>query len=198
MVNNMKQVDYKKCAQCGKMFFPTRKNRKYCSHECYLKTHRKPVNPRICPICKKTFTPKRANQKYCCVNCSSKAYYQRKKQNPQIREKKPKPQPEKNPEHFKIRNPIAVIGNIEVRFTRTLRHNEPLYFKGASEKNPNYKVIHDESLWFIQNEKNRNLDLETVKKRNFKVSDVLLHNGYEVEDPDKFDKAFKKAIGELL
>ena len=69
-----------------------------------------------------------------------------------------------------------------------------MYFKGSSKKNPNYKTVHDETLWFVQGLKQGNLDLKIIKERGFKVSDILLHNGYEVRDPSEFDRAFKQVI----
>lgn len=163
------------------MFFPSHKNQKYCSHECYLGKYRKPLSPRTCPICKRIFIPKRANHKYCCPKCSSRAYYLRRVElkKPKIEKAEPKPQPPKNkPNHFQIKNPIATIQGIEVRYTTHINND---------------KEGNDELIWFLQELKNRNLDLEIVKERG-KVSDILLFNGYEVKDARAFDKAFKQVM----
>lgn len=58
------------CKQCGKEFMaPPSQSRKYCSHECYSQSLRKPIG-HTCPQCSKAFerNPSR-NNTYCSWEC---------------------------------------------------------------------------------------------------------------------------------
>jgi len=80
---------------------------------------------------------------------------------------------------------LGTIQNIIVNYTVHVEANE-----------------NDELIWFVQNcariHKVGCLNLEIIKKRNFKVSDILLFNGYEIEDCEKIDKIFRECIKEVI
>lgn len=85
----------------------------------------------------------------------------------------------------KIQNPIATIQEVTIRYT--------VHTQGNFEN-----TTRDELLWFVQgNGKMGNLKLNELKKRKFKVSDILLHNGYKIENPSQFDKEFAILIKKL-
>lgn len=73
---------WKLCPSCGKKFYATHGNAKYCSALCsadaHYKMHReqiekrkKPIEPKICAVCGKEFTPCRNDKriKYCSEEC---------------------------------------------------------------------------------------------------------------------------------
>lgn len=88
----------------------------------------------------------------------------------------------------KIKNPIGVIEGIIISFTVHVEGND----KG--------KHTRDKILWFVVqgNGKIGNVDLKVLRERNFRVSDILLHNGYVIQDPKAFDREFKKLIKILV
>ena len=60
-------VTPKTCLRCGKLFYPTTSNQKYCSEEC-----RKQKYEKVCPICGKTFYTESKNRIYCSPQCYGK------------------------------------------------------------------------------------------------------------------------------
>lgn len=139
---------------------------------------------KTCPTCGKVFMS-HGNRKFCSDFCYKES----------LRKKKKTMKSERKNNFFNIKNPIGTIQNIEIRYTVHIEHNEPMYLEGSyTKRNPQFELIHDELLWFNQGLKVGNLDLKIIKERNCKVSDILLFNGYELEDPKQFDRDFKKAM----
>jgi len=68
------------CKKCGKKYFPTQWNQRYCGRECFLESvkKRKQIN---CPSCGKVFTQTRVSQKYCSRKCGEPY----KKKNPKLK-----------------------------------------------------------------------------------------------------------------
>lgn len=136
---------------------------------------------KICRFCKREFEGIK-RQKFCSKKCSSLFHKRKKKSNYKSL--------------TKIKNPLGVIQGIEIRYTRHVGHEGKMYLEEGilSKRNPSFKTLTDELIWFNQI---RNINIETLQKRNFKVSDILLFNDYEVENPKQFDIDFKKALKEL-
>lgn len=180
MVICMKQMqhqitEYKKCSTCSTMFFPLHMNQIYCKTSCCPSYVRMPKTEIKCPVCGQTFLG-RKNQVYCSKFCSQKAQYERHHKRKGTKEKP----------LFGIQNPLGVIENIKINYTKHTEGN----FNNTSR---------DELIWFVQGSgRMGNLTLRELKKRKFKVSDILLHNGYKIENPSQFDKEFKKLIKKLV
>lgn len=68
---NSKERKPKKCATCGKEFYPRTSLDKYCSYGCVPKKEVKKVTPkeRICIQCGKKFIPLKPLQNVCSVAC---------------------------------------------------------------------------------------------------------------------------------
>ena len=60
-----------------------------------------------------------------------------------------------------------------------------------------YACMH-EVIWFVQNRKVGCLNLNVIKNRKYKISDVLIHNGYKVQNSEEFDEAFRKIVKEVI
>ena len=52
-----------------------------------------------------------------------------------------------------------------------------------------------ETIWFVQ-EGIRNVAFKKLKQRNFKISDVLTKEGYQIKDPNQFDLDLKHLLQE--
>ena len=50
-------------------------------------------------------------------------------------------------------------------------------------------------VWFVQ-ERIRNVAFKKLKQRNFKISDVLTKEGYQIKDPNQFDLDLKHLLQE--
>lgn len=165
-------MEYKKCPTCGKMFFPSHANQIYHNARCCPSYRRAPKIQKICVVCGCTFLGHKGKI-YCGTSCSQKAQYKRI-----LKRKGMKKQP-----LFKRTNPIGVIENITISFT--------VHVEG------NHKARHDELVWFASKHKMGNLNLDILKNRMWKVSDILLHNGYVIQDPKAFDREFAILIKKL-
>ena len=53
-----------------------------------------------------------------------------------------------------------------------------------------------ETIWFVQ-EGIRNVAFKKLKQRNFKISDVLTKEGYQIKDPNQFDLDLKHLLQEM-
>jgi len=79
-----------------------------------------------------------------------------------------------------VKNPLGIIQNVTINYT--------LHVEGKGNKK------NDEVVWFIQNRRVGCLNLDLIKERNYEVSDVLLHNGYEIDNCSEFDENFQKIM----
>lgn len=144
---------------------------------------------KICQFCKREFEGIK-RQLYCSKKC---AYEYRKREHAK-KNKKPNTK-----SLTKIKNPLCEIQGIEIRYTRHIEHDEPMYEKGSyTKRNPNFRTYTDELIWFLSREHNRNLSLKTVKERIGDIARILIHNGYDVKDPRAFNRDFKRAMKDLL
>lgn len=81
-LNNIKSnIRMVSCEGCGKVFFTTSVNRKYCTYKpcAFIVGRRKRLAAQsntVCVTCGKKFTPKRNDAKYCSNACRQKAYRQ--------------------------------------------------------------------------------------------------------------------------
>ena len=62
------------CAECGKKFeSDTKRNRIYCSSECFYAHKSLPILTKTCEYCGREFTTKREHQQFCSRVCGNKA-----------------------------------------------------------------------------------------------------------------------------
>ncbi|OIO44373.1 MAG: hypothetical protein COY72_00110 [Candidatus Nealsonbacteria bacterium CG_4_10_14_0_8_um_filter_35_10] len=56
-----------------------------------------------------------------------------------------------------------------------------------------------ETIWFAQKSGPiRNVSYKALKKRDFKVSDVLIKAGFKISEPQKFDSELKELLAPKL
>lgn len=60
----------KECEQCGEEYTPSERTQKYCSEECFGKSHRVDKQQQFCPNCGDIFTPQKEGRKYCSRECA--------------------------------------------------------------------------------------------------------------------------------
>jgi hypothetical protein len=54
-----------------------------------------------------------------------------------------------------------------------------------------------ETIWFVQ-KRIRNVDYKKLKKRNFKISNILIEKGYDIPNPEEFDRALKNLFEKVV